>query len=106
MASVTIASGGTVSSALNLTTSGHCVVGLITPGTLTGTSFTFQASADGSTYNALYDKNGSQYSVTVSTSRYIYLPPADFAGIPYLKIVSGSTESGGDRVITIVTRPV
>lgn len=105
MASVTIANNGTVSDALSLGSVGHTVVGLITPGTLTGTAFTFQASADGTTYVAVYDKTGAAYSVTVSTSRYILLPPADFAGIQYLKVVSGSTETG-ERVITVVTRPV
>jgi hypothetical protein len=42
--------------------------------------------------------------VTVSTSRGILLPPADFAGWPYIKVVSGSTE-GSDRIITVLTRP-
>jgi hypothetical protein len=64
----------------------------------------FEVSADGSTYVPMYDKSGSQYSVTVSTSRGILLPPADFAGWPYIKVVSGSTE-GSDRIITVLTRP-
>lgn len=105
MATLTIASGQTTSDAVNLASIGHALVGLVTPATLTGTAFTFSVSQDGTTYNTLYDKNGSSYSVTVAASRYILLPPADFAGIGYLKIVSGSTE-GGTRSIVVVTRPV
>ncbi len=105
MATVTIANGQTTSDALNMGAIGQAAIGLMTPAALTGTTFTFLGSLDGSTYSAVYDKTGVQYSLTVSTSRYIVLPPADFVGIPYLKVIGGSSE-GGDRILTIVTRPL
>jgi len=105
MATVTIANNATESDALNVGAIGQVVVGIVTPATLTGVAFTFKASVDGSTYVPVYDTSGSAYTVTVSTSRYIPLPPATFAGITYLKVVSGSTE-GGSRIITVVTRPI
>jgi len=105
LSTVTIANGQTVSDALDLSRAGFSLVGIVTPAALTGATFTFQASADGVTYNAVYDKTGALVSVTVAASRYVVLAPADFAGIAYLKVVSGSTE-GGARTIGLVARPV
>ena len=100
---VTIANGATVSSAATLY--GSRLVGIITPSALTGVAFTFQASADGSTFTAVYDTNGAAISATVSTDQWVVLDPADFAGIPYLKVVSGAAEGAG-RTISLVVRPV
>ena len=97
---VTIESSGTTSSARDLNGLGN-LVALVTPSTLTGTSFTFQASVDGSTYNNVYNE-GTQYSVTVAASRYVALDPAVFAGAQYVKVVSGSTEAA-ERTITLVS---
>lgn len=97
---VTIESSGTTSSAATLYGRGN-LVALETPSALTGTSFTFQASTDGSTYVPVYNE-GTQYSVTVGTSRFVSLDPAVFAGVKYVKVVSGSTEAAG-RTITLVT---
>ena len=97
---VTIESSGTTSSARDLNGLGN-LVALVTPATLTGTSFTFQASVDGSTYNNVYNE-GTQYSVTVAASRYVALDPAVFAGAQYVKVVSGSTEAA-ERTITLVS---
>lgn len=100
----TIAAGQTVSDVIDLGRA-NALVGIQMPGTFVGTSLTFQASADGSTYVALYDRDGQAVSVVVSTSRYIYLDPAIFAGVPYLKVVSGATETGG-AALSLVVRPV
>ena len=97
---VTIESSGTTSSARDLNGLGN-LVALVTPSALTGTSFTFQASTDGSTYNAVYNE-GTQYSVTVAASRYVALDPSVFAGAQYVKVVSGSTEAA-ERTITLVS---
>ncbi len=75
-------------------------VGIFIPSAFTGTTITFTVSSDGVTYVALYDSTGTQVSVTVSTSRYIYFDPVIFAGIAYLKIVSGSTE-GTERTLIV-----
>lgn len=98
---VTISSGQTASGALDLR--GRAFVGFIMPAAFTGSSVTFQGSADGTNFYALYNSDNTQFSITVSTSRYYCLNPADFLGMQQLKIVSGSAE-GADRDITIVTR--
>ena len=100
---VTIASSGTVSTAANLL--GMRLVGIVTPAALTGTALTFQGSADGSTYTALYDTAGDAVGATVAADRWVVLDPADFAGIPYIKAVSGSAEAA-ERTITLIVRPV
>jgi hypothetical protein len=100
---VTIASGQTVSAAIDLTE--YTLVGIIMPSTFTGTTMTFQASADNSTFVAMKDTSGSTISYTVGTSRYIPLDPSIFAGIRFLKLVSGSSE-GQDDIIALAVRPV
>jgi hypothetical protein len=99
----TIAASGTASTAVE-TGADSCFVGFYTPAALTGTSFTFQASPDGTTfYNVL--EEGTSYSVTVAASRYVSVDPAVFVGCRFLKIVSGSTESS-ERVIIACFREV
>jgi hypothetical protein len=100
---VTIANGQTTSDALDCING--TVVGILTPAALTGTAFTFSVSADGVTYNTLYSDAGTAVSVTVAASRYIYLDPTVFAGVRYVKVISGSAE-GAQRIITLVLRPV
>ena len=100
----TIANGQTTSDEQDLS-SGRSIVGVITPGTLTSTTLTFSAATvSGGTYTPVYDE-GSQYSITVGTSRYVALKISVFAGVRYLKIVGGSSE-GGTRTITLVMRNV
>lgn len=98
---VTIASGATASTAIDLQSFGF--VGFITPAALTGTAFTFTGSIDNSTFVALYNSDNTAYSITVGTSRYYCLNPADFLGMKYVKIVSNGAE-GADRTITVITR--
>lgn len=93
-----IAAAGTTSAAILLY--GLRAVGIFIPSAFTGTTITFTVSSDGVTYVPLYDSAGTQVSITVSTSRYIYFDPVIFAGIAYLKVVSGSTE-GTARTLTI-----
>ncbi len=101
--SVAIANGQTVSDAVDL--GGLRPIALVTPAALTGTSFTFQSSVDGTTFVPVYDSSGSQVSVTVSTSRFVVLSPTSFAGVRHLKVVSGSAE-GAARTIQIVARAI
>ncbi len=98
-----IAASGTTSNAIETGTD-NCFVGFYTPASLTGTSFTFQASPDNSTFYNVLDE-GTSYSVTVAASRYVSVKPAVFVGARYIKIVSGSTESS-ERTITTCFREV
>lgn len=96
---VSIPSSGTTSTSLQL--QGTIPLAIQTPATLTGTSFTFQSSVDGSTWYDLY--NGSTlYSVTVAANRYVALNPDVFESVRYVRIVSGSTEAAS-RTIYIIS---
>lgn len=98
---VTIANGGTTSTAADL---GACTpVAVVTPAALTSTAFTFTASFDGATYTAVYDTFGTAASATVAASRWVVLSPADWYGVKKMKIVAGSAE-GAARTIQIVCR--
>lgn len=100
----TINSGETVSNVVDLV--GMTLCGFYMPTTFTGTAITFQASGDkGQTYLNVEDGAGSNVSKTVSASKYIKIDPSDFAGIQYLKLVSGATE-GADRNIILALREV
>ena len=104
----TIANGASLSGAVD--TGGGTVCGIAMPGTWTTANLTFQVSADGATYQDLYDKGGTEYTVTAAASRYIELPPADFAGIRFLKVRSGTTGTAVNqadvRALLLNVRPV
>jgi hypothetical protein len=101
--SVTL-SGTDASAAIDCTR--YQLVGFYTPGTLTSTAITFQASWDNSTFTTLMAKGGaSTYSATVSTSDYVPLDVDVFCGPQYVKLVPGSSEASA-RTIVCVLRPV
>jgi len=98
----TIAAGGTTTATVTCE-GGRIPLALELPSVLTGTTLTFKAaSASEVTPTSLYDE-GSAYSVTVSTSRFVSLKRSVFEGVRFFQIVSGSTESGADRVIKVIT---
>ena len=102
---VTIANAATTSAAIDVP-DGLSPVGFITPSALTGTSFTFTVSVDGTNFYALKKNDGSaSISYTVAASGYYPMNPSDWCGISNFKIVSGSTEAAA-RSIILVFRPI
>jgi hypothetical protein len=107
---VTIASGGTVSTAIQA--SREAAWGLQMPAAFTGTSITFQASADGSTFQALYeydtttDDGSATRAVTlaVAAARSYDLPAALTAWKAF-KIVSGSAEAAARTLVVVGKAP-
>lgn len=98
MLDITISSGGTTSSALNL--NGLSLVGITFPTSFTSTSVSFTGStAIGGTYRAVYDTSGA-ISYTIAQNRYYSLDPVKFQGLKYLKIVTGSAEAY-ERTVTL-----
>lgn len=87
----TIASGQSLSSAVRL--EDCAVVAVTTPSSMTGTSLTFQASNDGTTFNNLYKDDGTEYTVTCAASRHILIDPTYFMGARYLKARTGTASS-------------
>lgn len=98
-----IANGQTISGAIDL--SGTTLAGIHLPAAFTGTSLSFLAARtfDG-TYQGVY-RQGADLSVTVAAGKYVPLNPSDFAGLQFIKIVSGSTEAAA-RTLTLAVRPV
>lgn len=104
--SATIANGQTVSDAIDL--GGLELVGFFLPSTFDGTSLSLQASThiDG-TYVAVENGSGSAYSITTAASKYA--PIADLAviaGLRFIKLVAGASQSTSDTVITLAVRAV
>lgn len=104
----TILSGASLSSAIDLSAGRLSRIAI--PASWTTANLTFQTSADNSTFNDLYDSYGTEYTVTVGgASRAIVIPLADFIGVRYLKIRSGTTgtpvNQGADRILTLVLVP-
>lgn len=106
--SVTVASGGTQSGAVNILTDVspfYGLVGIVTPDTLTSTTLTIQPSLDGTTFLTHADYSGVSYTIPIGTNRWIALDPALFAGFPWVRIVTGSAEDAA-RTFTLVVRAV
>ncbi len=105
---VTISAGSALSAAVQL--GDRHAVGIEMPGAWTAANLTFQASADGSTYRDLYDDSNNEYAVNADADRYLILNPADFAGIRFLKIRSGTSSSpvnqSAQRTLKLVMRTV
>lgn len=106
-ATATIANGGSLSAAVDLT-KGR-LVGIQMPAGWDAAAITFQGSYDGATFANLYDKGGTEYSVTTAASRFVLLPAADFAGLRYIKARSGTAgvpvNQTAERALTLVLAP-
>ena len=102
-----ISIGQSLSGAVQLT--GLLVVGIVIPAEWTAANLTFQASADGATYNDLYDDIGTEKTVTAAAARYIIINPTDFAGIELLKVRSGTSGApvaqAAARELILMVRP-
>lgn len=108
---LTIANGQTVSDAYRA--SNTAAYGLQLPATFTGTSVTFQVSADnGTTYQALYeydtatDDGSATRAVTLAVAQgRSYDLPAALASFTHFKIVSGSAEGGARSLVVVGKGP-
>lgn len=100
LTNVTIASSGTISTAIQLQ-SNRVPVAITIPAAFSGTSVTFQASFDDATYFPVYDE-GTQYTVGVGTSRHIGLKRIAMDGVRYFKLVSTSSETAA-RTIGVIS---
>lgn len=102
-ASATIDNGATTSGAIDV--GGMSLVGIKFPAAFTGTTVTFtMCDTLGGTYVPVYNASGA-VSYTIAQARYYAIAPADFSGIRYLKIVSGSAE-GAARTLVLSLKGV
>ena len=102
----TILNGASLSDAVEIDEG--MLVGMVLPAAWTAANITLQGAADNavSTFNNLYDVEGTEVTIVASASRYVALVPADFAGLKAVKVRSGTNavpvNQGGDRSITLV----
>jgi hypothetical protein len=100
----TIANGASLSDAVNL--QGGRLVAIVMPAAWTAGDLTFQASADGTTFNNVYDEDDAEVVVEAAASRHIILNPGVWLGIRQIKVRSGTSgaavNQGGARLITLV----
>lgn len=80
----TILSGASLSGAIDL--GPNRAFAIVMPASWTTANLTFQGSADGITYNNLYDDTGTEVSVTAAASQYIVVSsPAKLLGVRWIK---------------------
>jgi hypothetical protein len=102
----------------NISLDGIVPVGLWTPAAWTAAAITFQMSRDGgATWGDLFDEAGAEVTIPsaaipTAAARRFALNPRIFLASALLRIRSGTTagagpvNQGGDRVITLVVRPL
>lgn len=103
---VTIEVGNTESEALNI--SGASIIGLVPDANISGTSIKFKVSTDNTTF-VDYIANDTTPAVKdveaiVTANKWLGLNATDFAGVQYVKLVSGTPQAGTDSVIKVICR--
>jgi hypothetical protein len=102
---VTIANGQSLSTAAAI--GAGTLIGIQLP-TITSAALTFQGSADGVTYVEALDASSAAVTVSASVGTRYIKAPADLAGVPYLKVRSGTSgapvNQGAARTITLVVK--
>ncbi len=103
-ATVTIASGQSLSPAVNL--GGRKLCGIAMPAAWTAAGLTLQGSVDGTTYLDVYIAAGTAYTITAAASQMIVLDPNLLRAMSYLKVRSGTAgapvNQGADRALTLL----
>lgn len=85
---------------------GGTLVGIIVPASLSSTSITLaNAITAGGTAYDVYDKDNTQYTITTTSSaRQHYIEPAVAAGLRYVTLKTGSSETS--KTFTLVYRAI
>lgn len=104
----TIANAAFLSGAVDL--DDKTLVGIVMPAAWTAANLTFQVSSDGVTYNDLYDNVGIEKNIIAAASRFIIAVPADWVGVRYVKVRSGTAAAtvaqAAQRDIKLITKAV
>lgn len=103
----TVAVNGTTTDEIDLGR-GQQLVGIFIPSTFDGTTLTITAAPEsGGTFVTVQDGYGSTLTLTTTASRFVPIANISLvAGLRYIKLVCGSTQTTTATVFTIVTRPV
>lgn len=86
------------------------LVGIAMPAAWTAASLTFQVSADGTTWNELYNASGTEVSVIAAAGQFIAIDPTQWRGINAIKVRSGTAASpvvqAALAALTFITKPL
>lgn len=103
---VTILSGAT-QSAVGADLSGFTLMGIYIPSTFDGTTLTLQAATSVNGTYSTVQSGGADYTITTQASRYVPIENlAIVAGIQFLKLTAGTSQSTSDTVFTLALREV
>lgn len=93
----TIANGATKTSAVNI--SDFFITGVEVPDSMTGTSLTFELGDASGTTVQLRDEENAAISLTITTTAAVYPLDARYtAAANFMKVVSGSAETGAKTI--------
>ena len=100
---VTIASGASLSPAVNLR--GRVLCGVYMSAAWTAAGLTFQGSSDGVTYYNI-QTDTTEVIASAAAAIYIALDPVTFLGVNFLKVRSGTSgtpvNQGADRALLVM----
>ena len=104
----TVTVGGTTTGAVDL--GGTQLVGIFVPSTFDGTTITIQAAPTlGGTYVPVQNGvlSASAYTITTTAGQFVPIDNlAILAGVRFIKLVCGTSQTTTDTVFTLATRPV
>lgn len=98
---------GYTQSPVGVDISAYTLMGIYIPSTFDGTTLTLQAatSINGTYVNV--QSAGAVYTITTAASRYVPIENlAILAGVQFLKITAGTSQSTTDTVFTLALREV
>ena len=105
---ITIANAAALSGAVSI--GGEALVGIQMPAAWTAADLTMQAAVDETTYNDVYQDDGTELTFQADASRWIAIDPKYTLGIQDFKLRSGTTATpvnqGAARTLILITRPV
>ena len=106
-ADVTIASGASLSAAVDL--GAQTLVGVLISASWTAAGLSFQGSPDGVTYGKLVNQAGTEITAAaLAGGEYVCLDPDALYGTRFIKVRSGTNgtpvNQGADRTLRLVAR--
>lgn len=90
---------------------GFLLVGIALPAAISGSVLSFQIGLDTiGPWRDFYQTTGAEKTISISPSQHILVVPEDFAGVPMLRVRTGTAGSPTvqiqDAIITLILRPI
>jgi hypothetical protein len=105
---ISIPASGTISDSISLVL--QTLLAIQTPPEWTTADLTFRASVDGINFDNMYDQFGNEIVIKAGASRFIVVNPADWVGVRYLVVRSGTSGTPvaqtASRALILINRSV